>query len=136
MKSDNQAAAARVVLGEDDTLLLHTVGIDIGSATSQIVFSDLTLERRGNRYETVDRTVPYSSDILLTPFISDATVDSDTLAVGLMCGALFIGFGGMSGSWAMVSVTASFVNLHASRRLIASPAKIACVAAMYTSLAP
>ena len=80
MKSDNQAAAARVVLGEDDTLLLHTVGIDIGSATSQIVFSDLTLERRGNRYETVDRTVTYASDILLTPFISDETVDSDTLA--------------------------------------------------------
>jgi ethanolamine utilization protein EutA len=78
--SDNQAAAARVVLGEDDTLVLHTVGIDIGSATSQIVFSDLTLERRGNRYETVDRTVTYASDILLTPFISDETVDSDTLA--------------------------------------------------------
>jgi ethanolamine utilization protein EutA len=80
VKSDNQAAAPRVVLGEDDTLLLHTVGIDIGSATSQIVFSDLTLERRGNRYETVDRTVTYASDILLTPFISDETVDSDTLA--------------------------------------------------------
>lgn len=69
-----------MVLGEDDTLLLHTVGIDIGSATSQIVFSDLTLERRGNRYETVDRAVTYASDILLTPFISDETVDSDTLA--------------------------------------------------------
>jgi len=78
--SDNQAAAPRVVLGEDDTLVLHTVGIDIGSATSQIVFSDLTLERRGNRYETVDRTVTYASDILLTPFISDETVDSDSLA--------------------------------------------------------
>ena len=35
-----------------------------------------------------------------------ALVDSNTLAVGLMCGALFIGFGGMSGSWAMVSVAA------------------------------
>jgi ethanolamine utilization protein EutA len=78
--SDNQAAAARIILGEDDTLVLHTVGIDIGSATSQIVFSDLTLERRGNRYETVERTVTYASDILLTPFISDETVDSDSLA--------------------------------------------------------
>jgi MFS family permease len=35
-----------------------------------------------------------------------ALVDSDSLAVGLMCLALFIGFGGMSGSWAMVSVAA------------------------------
>jgi MFS family permease len=35
-----------------------------------------------------------------------ALVDSGTLAVALMCLALFIGFGGMSGSWAMVSVAA------------------------------
>ncbi len=35
-----------------------------------------------------------------------ALVDSNVLAVALMCGALFIGFGGMSGSWAMVSVAA------------------------------
>jgi MFS family permease len=35
-----------------------------------------------------------------------ALVDSNSLAVGLMCLALFIGFGGMSGSWAMVSVAA------------------------------
>ena len=80
MSSDSLAAAAGVVLGDDDTLLLHTVGIDIGSATSQMVFSDLTLERRGNRYETVDRTVTYASDILLTPFVSDETIDSDALA--------------------------------------------------------
>jgi MFS family permease len=35
-----------------------------------------------------------------------AIVDSNSLAVGLMCLALFVGFGGMSGSWAMVSVAA------------------------------
>lgn len=35
-----------------------------------------------------------------------ALVDSNALAVGLMCLALFIGFTGMSGSWAMVSVAA------------------------------
>lgn len=79
MKSGNQATSAEVVLGEDDTLHLRTVGVDIGSATSQMVFSHLTLRRRGNRYETVDRTVTYASAILLTPFISDETIDSSTL---------------------------------------------------------
>jgi MFS family permease len=36
-----------------------------------------------------------------------ALVDSNVVALGLMCVALFVGFGGMSGSWAMVSVAAS-----------------------------
>lgn len=68
-----------VVLGED-TLILRTVGVDIGSATSQLVVSDLTLERRGNRYETTDRSVIYASDLMLTPFISDEVIDSAALS--------------------------------------------------------
>lgn len=69
-----------VTLGEDDTLHLSTVGIDIGSATSQIVFSDLTLERRGNRYETTSRAIIYESEVLLTPFISGESLDGPALA--------------------------------------------------------
>jgi ethanolamine utilization protein EutA len=71
--------APSVALGQDETLRLSTVGIDIGSATSQLVFSVLTLERRGSRYETVDRAVTYESDVLLTPYTADTTIDADAL---------------------------------------------------------
>lgn len=77
--SVTSAAVPEVVLG-DDTLNLLTVGVDIGSATSQIVFSDLTLQRQGGRYETVERVVRYQSDVLLTPFTERQTVDSEVLA--------------------------------------------------------
>lgn len=69
----------KLTLGEDDQLQLRTVGIDIGSATSQIVFSELTLERRGNRYETTARTITYQSEVLLTPFTSEETIDGQAL---------------------------------------------------------
>jgi ethanolamine utilization protein EutA len=67
------------ILGDDDELVLCTVGVDIGSATSQIVFSELVLERRGGRYETVGRTVRYESEILITPFRAEGLIDADEL---------------------------------------------------------
>ena len=68
-----------VVLGEDDTLRLTTVGVDIGSATTQIVFSRIVLEPSGGRYVVTSREVIYESDVLLTPFRDDGTIDVDPL---------------------------------------------------------
>ena len=45
---------------EEDTLRLVSVGVDIGSATSHLVFSRLELERQDNRYVVVSRTVTIS----------------------------------------------------------------------------
>lgn len=75
----NAKAEREVILGTS-RLVLQTVGIDVGSATSQIVFSLLTLEDRGNRYETVERTIRFASEPLLTPLKSDAEIDADALA--------------------------------------------------------
>lgn len=55
--------------GAEDELVLTSVGIDIGSSTSHLIFSQLVLERRGSRYETVERNVIRESNIMLTPFI-------------------------------------------------------------------
>ena len=47
--------ADRSFLGEEE-LRLSSVGVDIGSSTSHLVFSALELERRNTRYVIVKRT--------------------------------------------------------------------------------
>lgn len=66
-------------MGEEE-LHLTSVGVDIGSSTSHLVFSALELERRNTRYVIVKRTIIRESDILLTPYVDDgATIDSAAL---------------------------------------------------------
>ena len=52
-------------MAEEDRIVLVSVGVDIGSSTSHLLFSRLELERQDNRYVTVKREVLYQSDILL-----------------------------------------------------------------------
>jgi len=59
-----------------------SVGIDIGSTTTQLVFSRLTLgfvEER-HRYEIVGREVIHLSEISLTPFHGDYTIHTEALS--------------------------------------------------------
>jgi ethanolamine utilization protein EutA len=67
--------------GEEDELRLTSVGIDIGSSTSHLIFSLLRLERRGSKYVTVERRVLRQSDIMLTPFTAgdDSVIDGPAL---------------------------------------------------------
>jgi ethanolamine utilization protein EutA len=63
---------------------LNSVGIDIGSSTSHLMFSRLLLMRVGaamsSRFEIVERSVTYQSPILLTPYLGHATtIDVDVL---------------------------------------------------------
>src|ERR1700760_3041749 len=66
-------------LAIDDVIRLTTVGIDIGSATSQLSFSALELQRMDTRFVVTKREVIYESVILLTPFSDPTTIDTDTL---------------------------------------------------------
>ena len=69
----------RSFLGEEE-LHLTSVGVDIGSSTSHLVFSELELERRNTRYVIVKRTILRESDILLTPYVDEGTtIDADGL---------------------------------------------------------
>jgi ethanolamine utilization protein EutA len=58
---------------------LKSVGIDIGSSTSHLVFSQLTLRREGaslsGRFKVTDRRVIFRSNIMLTPYLSGTSID-------------------------------------------------------------
>ncbi len=60
---------------------LRSVGIDIGSSTTHLVFSHLTLRREGAnlsaQFKVTERNVLYRSPILLTPYVSGTLIDTD-----------------------------------------------------------
>src|SRR5713226_7726305 len=71
-------------LETEDEIRLTSVGVDIGSSTSHLVFSRLVLERLDNRYVVSERKVVHESEVLLTPFIENAADDTaiDAAALG------------------------------------------------------
>ena len=58
-----------------DAITLTSVGIDIGTATSQIIFSQLVLRRLGrelsSRFVVTDRTTLYLSPVHFTPYTAE-----------------------------------------------------------------
>ena len=66
-------------LAIDDVIRLTTVGIDIGSSTSQLSFSALELQRMDTRFVVTKREVIYESVIMLTPFSDPMTIDTKAL---------------------------------------------------------
>ncbi len=67
--------------GEEDELCVLSVGVDIGSSTSHLVFSRIVLERLDARYVVTERESFYQSDILLTPYAGEDEIDA--MALGL-----------------------------------------------------
>jgi ethanolamine utilization protein EutA len=65
--------------GEEDELCVLSVGVDIGSSTSHLVFSRIVLERLDARYVVTERESFYQSDILLTPYAGEDEIDADAL---------------------------------------------------------
>jgi ethanolamine utilization protein EutA len=67
-----------------DNVELTTVGIDIGSSTSHLMFAQVHLQRLGtalsSRFVVVNRRVLWQSPIMLTPYLPDFTIDTDALA--------------------------------------------------------
>lgn len=60
---------------------LKSVGIDIGSSTSHLIFSHITLRREGaslsGKFKVTGREVLYRSPIMLTPYLSATKIDTD-----------------------------------------------------------
>ena len=50
----------------EDEIRLTSVGVDIGSSTSHLVFSRLVLERLDNRYVVAERKVLHESPQLIS----------------------------------------------------------------------
>src|SRR3954464_9411966 len=72
------SSTGRSLEGEDEIIVL-SVGVDIGSSTSHLVFSRIVLERLDSPYGVTKRETLPESDILLTPYSSGETIDSDAL---------------------------------------------------------
>jgi ethanolamine utilization protein EutA len=66
-----------------DHVTLVSVGIDIGSAGTQVIFSRINLRRYGedltSRYTVVSRETLYQSPVALTPYQSDERIDDGAL---------------------------------------------------------
>jgi ethanolamine utilization protein EutA len=65
-----------------DSRDLLSVGVDVGTTTTQIIFSRLNLQdvsRPGQipRIDITDRRVIYQSPIVFTPLIDSETIDAD-----------------------------------------------------------
>ncbi|MEX0841904.1 MAG: ethanolamine ammonia-lyase reactivating factor EutA [Xanthobacteraceae bacterium] len=72
------SSLGRSLEGEDEICIL-SVGVDIGSSTSHLVFSRIVLERLDSRYIVTQRETFYQSDILLTPYAADEDIDAEAL---------------------------------------------------------
>jgi ethanolamine utilization protein EutA len=64
---------------EEEKLQLTSVGVDIGSSTSHLVFSRLELTLEGSRYRVTQREVLNESEILLTPYVDETRIDVEAL---------------------------------------------------------
>ncbi|MEA2903367.1 MAG: ethanolamine utilization protein EutA [Alphaproteobacteria bacterium] len=75
------SSTGRSLVDEDEIIVL-SVGVDIGSSTSHLVFSRIVLERLDSRYVVTQRETFYQSDILLTPYSKGAEETIDSAALG------------------------------------------------------
>ncbi|MDO8437867.1 MAG: ethanolamine ammonia-lyase reactivating factor EutA [Nitrosomonadaceae bacterium] len=75
--------AADHALWVQDNVILNSVGIDIGSAGTQVVFSKIHMQRVADqlstRYVVISREPIYQSPSTLTPYQSDTLIDADAL---------------------------------------------------------
>ena len=66
-----------------DNVELLTVGVDVGSSTSHLLFARLHLQRLAqtlsSRFAVVKREVLHRSPVLLTPYRPDGLIDVDEL---------------------------------------------------------
>ncbi len=72
------SSTGRSLVDEDEIAVL-SVGVDIGSSTSHLVFSRIVLERLDSRYVVSARETFYQSDILLTPYCGEDEIDAVAL---------------------------------------------------------
>jgi ethanolamine utilization protein EutA len=67
-----------------DNIRLITVGIDIGSSTSHLMFAKVHLQRKSqmlsSQFVVIEREIIWRSPILLTPFLPDNTIDAERLS--------------------------------------------------------
>src|SRR6266700_4467567 len=80
---DDEGALEDNPIWIQDHVSLTTVGIDIGSSGTQVIFSRVNLRRLGedltSRYYVVSRETLFQSPVALTPYASDERIDEAKL---------------------------------------------------------
>src|SRR5580704_756661 len=83
LMSDEERAAIAQYIWNQENVELSTIGIDIGSSTSHLLFAKVLLQRHSqglsSRFVVVHRQVVWRSPIMLTPFLPDGTIDAAKL---------------------------------------------------------
>ncbi len=84
MTEEERAEIARYIWNQEN-VELATIGIDIGSSTSHLLFAKVLLQRQtqglSSRFAVVHRQVIWRSPIMLTPFLPDGTIEAAKLGV-------------------------------------------------------
>jgi ethanolamine utilization protein EutA len=80
---------------QQDNVTLQSVGIDIGSSGTQVVFSRLQMRRRGedltSRYVVVARDRLFESEVSFTPYTDDLLIDA--VELGSILDKAYVGAG-------------------------------------------
>ena len=82
MAEENNSARFSSVdrhIAEEEEIELVSVGVDIGSSTSHLVFSRVLMERVGARYIVAQRETIHEPPIQLTPYSDGEDIDSKLL---------------------------------------------------------
>src|SRR5258708_37968973 len=81
--SDAERAAIAQSIWKEENVELCTIGIDIGSSTSHLLFARELLQRQAqglsSRFAVIHRQAIWRSPIMLTPFRPDGTIDAGRL---------------------------------------------------------
>ena len=81
--SEEARLAIAKSIWDQENVELTTVGIDIGSSTSHLLFARVILQRQtqglSSRFVVIDRRIVWRSPIMLTPFLPNGTIDAGKL---------------------------------------------------------
>lgn len=81
--SEEEAAALQDQIWQTENVQMTTVGVDVGSSTSHLMFSRVHMQRIGEglstRFVVVGRQTLWKSPILLTPYLEGNLIDSGYL---------------------------------------------------------
>jgi ethanolamine utilization protein EutA len=81
--TDAQKLEIARYIWSQETVELKTIGIDIGSSTSHLLFAKVTLQRQtqglSSRFHVIAREIVWRSPIMLTPFLPDGLIDAAAL---------------------------------------------------------
>ncbi|MDA1326750.1 MAG: ethanolamine ammonia-lyase reactivating factor EutA, partial [Proteobacteria bacterium] len=90
-KSGGRFSSSTRHIAEEEEIELLSVGVDIGSSTSHLVFSRVLMERVGARYIVAQRETIHEAPIQLTPYTNGEDIDAE--ALGRFIEASFVSAG-------------------------------------------